>query len=179
MSGPQPASRLHLRRRRDDDLPVLARLLEEQQPTTEYPLRWPLPFPVRDFLVRPGEEAAWVAELDGEVVGHVAVATAVGVVAEAFLEAVGTVRFSTVSVLFVGLPATGHGVGGALLGHAAAYIRGTGRLPVLDVVSTHRRVVDLYLRHGWREVGTARPEWLPDDRPDVLLLALGTLDTEH
>jgi GNAT superfamily N-acetyltransferase len=28
---------------------------------------------VEDFLVRPGEERAWVAEIDGRVVGHVAV----------------------------------------------------------------------------------------------------------
>jgi hypothetical protein len=37
-------------------------LLGEQQPVTAYPLRWPLPFPVEQFLVRETEEDAWVAE---------------------------------------------------------------------------------------------------------------------
>ena len=47
-----------IRARRDDDLPELARVLAEQQPVTRYPLRWPLPFPVEQFLVRATEEIA-------------------------------------------------------------------------------------------------------------------------
>jgi len=50
-----------IRPRRDDDVAVLADLLIEQQPVSRYPYRWPLPFPVEDFLVRDGEQAAWVA----------------------------------------------------------------------------------------------------------------------
>ena len=54
-------------------MPVLADLLTEQRPVSRYPYRWPLPFPVEAFLVHDHEQAAWVAELNGTVAGHVMV----------------------------------------------------------------------------------------------------------
>jgi hypothetical protein len=30
----------------------------------------------------------------------------------------------------------------------------------------------MYAAAGWREVGRARPRWLPADRPDVVVMVL-------
>ena len=166
-----------IRERRPDDLPVLARLLGEQQAATSYPQRWPLPFPVEEFLVRPGELAAWVAvEEDaagGAVVGHVSVteltdgrmaqewATATGRTAEGRAE---------VSVLFVAGDHVGSGIGGTLLDTALADIRRRGLTPMLDVVGEDTSAGHFYRRRGWRTVGTARPPWLPDHRPDLAFM---------
>ncbi|WP_392467069.1 hypothetical protein ACF3NS_15025 [Arsenicicoccus cauae] len=65
-----------IRPRRDEDVPELARLLIEQQPTSGYSYRNPLPFPPQEFVRREGELAAFVAERDGELLGHVAVVSA-------------------------------------------------------------------------------------------------------
>ena len=161
-----------LRVRRDAALPRLVALLAEQQPVTAYPLRWPLPFPVEEFLVRPTEEAAWVVELDGEVVGHVSVAGPGEELAPLLEPMVGTDRLAMVSVLYVGLGTVGRGLGGLLLDRAVEAIRASGRVPVLDVVPTHERAVGLYRSRGWREVGRLRPDWLPADRPDLLVMVL-------
>ena len=62
-----------VRPRTPGDLPALVRSLGEQQPTSSYPMRWPLPFPVEQFIVREGQERSWVVVLGGRVVGHVGV----------------------------------------------------------------------------------------------------------
>lgn len=163
-----------VRPRREADLPALERLLTEQREAgSEYPLRWPLPFPVRDFLVRPTERHAWVAEDAGGLLGHVAV-TRLGDLGPAFAAAlgVGADEMAAVSGLFTGLRARGRGAGGLLLDTAVARVRAQGLRPVLDVVPTHAAAVGLYRSRGWLEVGSVRPAWLPDGRPDLLLMAL-------
>ena len=63
---------LVVRPRLAEDVPALCELVMRQQPLTQYPFRNPLPFPVEDFVVRSGELAAWVAELEpASPVGHV------------------------------------------------------------------------------------------------------------
>ncbi|MBD8870446.1 GNAT family N-acetyltransferase [Nocardioides sp. MJB4] len=154
-------------------MPELVRLLGEQQPSSGYPVRWPLPFPVEEFLVRDDEERAWVAEVDGRVVGHAAVGQVRDLgVREVLRGATGGVGVAAISVLFVAVDLVGRGVGGRLLDEAVAFIRGTGRLPVLDVVRTHGTAVEVYRHRGWQVVGEARPAWLPADREPVLLMAL-------
>ncbi len=161
-----------IRARRPADVPGLVALLAEQQPTSRYPLRWPLPFPVEQFLVRSTEEAAWVAEVDGVLAGHVAVTLPTGELAEAFARAHPGREVAEVSVLFTGLAARGSGVGGRLLDTAVAAIRDGGRTPALDVLPGHSVAVQVYRHRGWVEVARARPAWLPPDQPDVLLLVL-------
>jgi GNAT superfamily N-acetyltransferase len=163
---------VRVRRREADDLPALVEVLGEQQPSSSYPLRWPLPFPVEQFLVRPGERAAWVAETDGRVVGHVAVGDLDDGLGPVFAEAVGGTDLALLAVLFVGLDTVGQGVGALLHDAAVSWIRGEGKMPVLDVVPTHARAVEFYRRRGWREVGRLRPGWLPADRPALTLMAL-------
>lgn len=164
-----------VRPRREGDVDGLVAMLTEQreaEPSSEYPLRWPLPFPVRDFVVRSTEEHAWVAE-DGVLLGHVAV-TGLGDLAPAFAEALGTDPddLRAVSGLFTRLAARGTGLGARLLEVAVRRIRDGGHRPVLDVVPTHAAAVSLYRSRGWREVGRLRPAWLPPERPDLLLMTL-------
>jgi GNAT superfamily N-acetyltransferase len=159
-----------VRRRRPEDLQTLVTLLAEQQPVTAYPLRWPLPFPVEQFLVRPDELAAWVVELDGVVTGHVSVAVPDAELGPLLADLAGTDRLALVAVLFVGLGAGGQGLGGLLLDTAVAFIRESGRVPVLDVVPEHDRAVGLYRSRGWHEIGRLRPAWLPEDRAALLVM---------
>ena len=164
-----------VRPRRPDDVPALVRLLGEQQAATAYPLRWPLPFPTEQFVVRTGEQAAWVAEVAGAVTGHVAVSGPEP--GEELTEAVrgmlGHESFALVTVLFVGLEHAGRGLGGRLLDTATDWIRAQGRTPVLDVVPTHDRAVALYVSRGWREIGRLRLAWLPPDGPALLVMTPG------
>lgn len=165
-------STVRIRPRRPGDLPRLVELLGEQQPTSLYPLRWPLPFPPEEFIVRSSEEAAWVAEVDGDVAGHVAVTRVTDELDPLFRRACPDRDLASVSALFTGLAVRGLGVGGRLLDTAVAAVRDSGRLPVLDVLPAHSTAVEVYRHLGWVEVGTARPAWLPDHQPDVVLMVL-------
>ena len=170
-----PFDGIAVRERTAADLPVLTEVLAAQQPVTGYPQRWPLPWPVEQFLVRQGELGAWVAELDGKVVGHVSVTTTdPGEETDGWVAGSGrpSEELAAVSVLFVDHTLSGRGVGSVLLDHAVGFIRAAGLLPVLDVVQETDRAVRLYLRKGWRVVGEARPWWLPDDLLPVLLMVL-------
>lgn len=165
-----------VRPRREADVDGLVAVLTEQreaEPSSEYPLRWPLPFPVRDFVVRATEEHAWVAERGGQLLGHVAV-TALGDLGPVFGEALDTDPdgLRAVSGLFTALSARGTGLGARLLDVAVHRVRDDGHRPVLDVVPTHTAAVGLYRSRGWREVGRLRPAWLPAERPDLVLMTL-------
>ena len=95
---------LTIRPRDADDVAALVGILEAQQPGSGYPVRWPLPFPVEDFIARPSEVAAWVAVDDGAVVGHVALTdVAVGWEADGWCAGTGlpASALAAVSVLFV------------------------------------------------------------------------------
>lgn len=169
------SSDVTLRDREPADLPRLVEVLAAQQAGSGYPVRWPLPFPAEEFVVRSGELGAWVAEVDGVVAGHVALLhPATGWEAEAFRDALGlpSERMATVSTLFVDPERRGGGVGTRLIDVAVARARALGRVPVLDVVQEHSPAAALYRRRGWRVVGEVRPHWLPADRRPVLLMTL-------
>ncbi len=161
-----------IRERRAEDLPELVRLLGEQQAATHYPVRWPLPIPVEDFIARTTEERAWVAEVDGHAVGHVAVCRLGGPLRDAFVEATGTEDLAELAVLFVAAETVGTGVGGRLHDTAVDWIRASGRRPVLDVVPIHDQALEVYLHRGWRTVGEVRPVWLAEDFPTLRLMTL-------
>jgi len=171
-----------IRERRPEDLPELEEVLSAQAPLSGYPHRWPLPFPVEEFLVRPGELGAWVAVVDGRIAGHVATTdVSVNWMAEHWSAALGRPghELGEVSILFVDHTLAGSGVGGALLELAVAEIRGLGREPVLDVVGEDTKVGLFYRRRGWVVAGHARPQWLPDGEPDVALMVLPEADSDE
>lgn len=166
------------------DLPRLVDVLTEQQPLSHYPFRWPLPFPAEQFIARADELAAWVAEIDGVVVGHVCVQSVRG---EAVTHAHDddaldrawsrahdrpVDQLATVSALFTALSARGKGAGGALLDTAVAWIRAQGLAPCLDVVQRHSVAKSIYEKRGWVTAGEARPPWLPDGEPPVVAMIL-------
>ena len=167
------SSATRVRPRVPEDVSALVEVLTEQRPGSGYPLRWPLPYPVERFIIRPYEEMAWVAERDGALLGHVMVGqvdddeTAAIITAET-----GEAELAIVSVLFVAQNARGHGIGRLLLDTAVTWAREHARMPVLDVVPKHRGAMQFYRHLGWSDVGCIRPEWLPDDQDDVVLMAL-------
>lgn len=173
-------SRPLVRPRRDEDLPLLLEILERQQEQTQYPFSWPPPGDPVEFVRRPTELAAWVAEVDGRVVGHVGLHRVspddelAGLGARAHGVPVGRLR--AVEVLFVDRGVGGRGVGSALLATATEHALADGGAPVLDVVSEHEGPVALYLRRGWQVVGRFRPGWLPEDLEPVLVMVLPLSD---
>ena len=142
----------------------MCELLMRQQPLTQYPFRNPLPFPVEQFVQRPGELAAWVAEEDGRVVGHVSV-TEVGEhhLGPRWAEAVGRTvpELAAVSVLVVDPEVTGRGIARSLLDTCEQHARELGRVPVLEVLSLQQRAAGVYASRGWRAIGEEAPDWLP------------------
>lgn len=172
-----------IRLRHDADLPPLGQALLEQQAASRYPHRHPLPMAAEDFIVRRGELAAWVAEVDGVPVGHVAISTppdpdSVGAgdadVIRAWTRAHGRTHdaLGEVNVFFTATAARGTGAGHALLTTAVQALGERGLAPCLDVVPTSEAALRLYRRSGWREVGTARPGWLAADVDDVVVMVL-------
>ena len=165
-----------IRIRSADDLPALIEMLGRQQAESRYPMRWPLPFPVQDFLVRETEVAAWVVEVDGALGGHVSVCLVPpGVVADGYRTALGAPAMDglrLISVLLVDDRLRGSGLGRVLLDHAVAWIRTHDLQPALDVLPVHGAALRLYERSGWVGVGDVRPEWLPDGEPDMTLMLL-------
>lgn len=170
-----------IRPRREEDLPVLCQALLEQQPFSGYPHRDPMSGPARDFIVRPRQIAAWVAELDGAPVGHIAISNPPDPVAVGAAHAViirawedGHERPHTelgeVCVFFVAITARGLGIGAALLDTALDDLAARGLAACLDVVPTHGDALRLYGRTGWTEAGHGRPDWLADTAPDVIAL---------
>ena len=163
-----------LRERVPGDVPELVRLLLDQQPVSHYPVRAPLPFPAAEFVARRTDEVAWVAEVDGSLAGHVSVARVSPVpVADRFAAAPARhgSSLAQLTALFVGLDHVGRGLGGLLHDTALAWIVGTGRQPVLEVVDHSGGARGMYARRGWVELDRVRPGWLPDGAPDVVLMA--------
>lgn len=168
-------SELSIRPRRDADIPRLIGILDRQQAETQYPLRWPWPGDLGQFLRRPSEVEAWVAEIDDRVVGHVALQrVADDELGEMWAGAHGVPisELLCVSVLFADRRLARRGIGSALLAQATRHAQAAGAALVLDVVAGHHEPLNLYLREGWVEVGRARPDWLPSSDEPVHVMIL-------
>ena len=172
-----------IRPRRDADLVELGQMLLEQQPVSGYPHHMPLRSTAEAFIRRPGQRAAWVAEEDGRLLGHVAIsvpadpATLPEGDADLIREWMGAHdrphdRLGEVVLLFTSLAAAGTGVGRRLLATAVAAMDEGGLAPCLDVHAHGAGALRLYHRTGWQEVGRARPTWLDADSPDVVVMVL-------
>ena len=165
---------LVIRDRRDEDLPALVALLGRQQAETRYPYIWPFPDVIEKFLKRSTELRAWVAELDGELVGHIAVASVDDDVlgrSWAAAHRVAVAELRCVSVFFADISRAGQGIGSRLLEHATAYASAEG-YPVLDVVAAQEVPVNLYLRRGWQLIETTQAPWHPGTDLPIHLMIL-------
>ena len=144
-----------IRRRRPKDLPACARLLRVVYAEGQYPVYWPEA--PRAWLADEEVIGAYVAERQGELLGHVAISR-VGldpVSAMRWREITGRSpsELAGVSRLFVRPRVAGAGIGSALLEVAVAEIRARGLRPVLEVVTASRDAIALYEARGWRLAG--------------------------
>ncbi|OIK25086.1 GNAT family N-acetyltransferase [Streptomyces malaysiense] len=144
-------------------------LLAEVHRRDGYPENWPER--PGDWLARPSLFAAWVAELEGRIVGHVGLSDGgaedrapglwsrrAGVPVEAT---------AVLSRLFVSPAVRGRGVGALLMERAAGEARRRGRHPVLDVLTSDTSAVALYERLGWTLLDTVDQRWSPTETVTV------------
>lgn len=156
-----------MRERAAEDLPACVRTLEAVHTSNAYPVRWPAD--PAGWLSPAGSTAAWIAELDGAVVGHMCVVRGVEDPLVTALTGAGPDRLSAVSRLFVAPDARGRGIGAALLAAGSAYASARGLRLMLDVVDDGGPAVALYERSGWQLVDRRLADWTtPEgDRPPI------------
>ena len=95
-----------------------------------------------------GLDDAWVAELDGRLVGHVAVTPG-----------------RHLSRFFVAVDARGSGAGSALLAHVEAWADEQALALTLDVVEHNTDAQALYEHRGWQPTGRVPATWVSDTGP--------------
>jgi len=150
-----------VRTREPADLPACVALLRRVHEISGYPSRWPDDpggwITPRDLV------AAWVAEHDGQIAGHVALIR--GMQVERLLRATGLPpdELGGVIRLYVDPVIRRQGLAQALLDAAAAAAVAHGLLPVLDVVADSHPAIALYERAGWQFVGTQPATWVDPD----------------
>ena len=146
---------LVIRPRGPGDVDEIAAIADEVQERDGYPGK--RPHDMRTFMVDDGALGGWVAELDGRIVGHVALhRSSLPVVMNRAREAAGASSDSELAVvarLVVDPRARRVGAGRALLDQAAATAWELGRHPVLDVVTRFEAACALYASAGWSHVG--------------------------
>ena len=111
------------------------------------------------FLESPRAEAAWVAEVDEIIVGHVAVHQTTGIRAmdvASSISGVAKERLRVVARLLVDPCYRGQGIGSNLLRTATDYILTSGFQPMLDVGAAFSPAIRLYESNGWGRVGEVR-----------------------
>ncbi|WP_433162250.1 N-acetyltransferase family protein [Kribbella sp. CA-247076] len=143
-----------IRERADADVATCVELLRDVHDLAGYPVNWPAD--PRQWLTPVEGLGCWVAEVDGRVVGHVAL-TADGP------------DGAQVERLFVDPKATRAGVGRQLLAHCVTMAAQFGRRLSLEVVDQPgAAAIALYRRAGWRETGRTPIDW-GGDRASHLL----------
>jgi GNAT superfamily N-acetyltransferase len=145
-----------IRCRIESDLPQAAAGLVTVHASDGYPVEG-VSEPER-WLTPAGMLRAWVAEIGGDVVGHVAVSRPDGEEAvDLWLRRSGsdTAAVAVLARLFVVPEARGQAVGAALTHAATAYAEAQGLRLVLDVMAKDTAAIRLYTGLGWTELGTA------------------------
>ncbi|WP_330294605.1 GNAT family N-acetyltransferase [Streptomyces sp. NBC_00503] len=138
-------------------------MLAEVHGCDGYPLNWP-EYP-GEWLTQPSLLAAWVAVLDGRVVGHIGLSRSGDGDAAAGLwsrrEGAPVESSAVVSRLFVSPAARGHGIGARLMARAVQDAQRRALHPVLDVLAADKSAAALYERLGWTLLGTVDQRWGP------------------
>ncbi len=158
-----------VRPRTDHDLDACARVLAAVHEQDGYPVNWPER--PKLWLTPAPLVAAWVAELDDRVVGHIGLShpddTDAAPGLWAARAAVGAETTAVVNRLFVSPAARGHGIGALLVARATAEARGRALHPVLDVVESDVAAATLYERLGWHHLATVEQRWSPEQTVKV------------
>jgi GNAT superfamily N-acetyltransferase len=145
---------VQIRLRTDGDVDACVRMAEVVHERDGYPAY--VATGLRDFLVTSDALEVWVAEDDGQVIGHVALhGHTIPAVLDIASQAVGrpVSGLGVVARLLVDPEARQHGAGEALLEVATAKSWALGLWPILDVCSRFSAAIALYERQGWRRVG--------------------------
>ncbi|MFF7949616.1 GNAT family N-acetyltransferase [Streptomyces griseorubiginosus] len=150
-----------VRPRTDDDVEACVRVLEQVHRGDGYPVNWPAR--PGAWLSQPAGLGAWVAELDGRLVGHVGLSRSAedDMAPGLWSERHGTSRelAAVVGRLFVAPWARGHGIGALLMARVTEEARHRGLHPVLDVVASDAAAAALYERLGWTRLATVEQRW--------------------
>ncbi len=156
-----------IRRRRHEDLPACVSVLADTHRTSAYPVNWPSD--PEGWLTPGGLLDAWVAEVAGVVVGHVALIEARARTARAWAKHTGSPSSAAaeVSRLCVSRAARGRSIGRLLLETADAGARELGLPTVLGVLDESVDAIALYDRAGWLRMSTVDFEF-PDGRTTVM-----------
>lgn len=147
-------ARIEIRRRTDDDLPGLVRILRRVHERDGYPARWPAD--PAGWLTPAAAVDAWIAIANGVLVGH------------ALLE-LGPPGEGHVSRLFTAVDSRGAGVGVRLLDTVVAAARARDLRPVLTVDTAAPTPIGLYERAGWVRTDTYPATWTRGDGSPVEL----------
>jgi ribosomal protein S18 acetylase RimI-like enzyme len=150
----EPAAAI-IRPRADADLPALGRVLAQVHELDGYPVEGvadPVAWLVSDRLL-----GAWVAEMDGEPVGHVALARSSegDDAVRLWIERTGA-DIDSIAVLgrlFVHPTARGYRVGQRLTITATHAAHDLGRRAVLDVMTKDAAAIRTYETLGWQRIG--------------------------
>ncbi|HEY4830303.1 MAG TPA: GNAT family N-acetyltransferase [Solirubrobacteraceae bacterium] len=164
-----------LRPRRSEDLESCVALLRDVHEADGYPTVWPAN--PAHWLAGGDSLAAWVAEEDGAVLGHLAVhRISAARAGPPWREAlpVPVDRLAVVSRFFVSTRARGRGIGGTLMTRAEEHAAENDLRLVLDVAMQNGAAIAFYERRGWRRVGTA--ELALSAAPWTLHVAVFALD---
>ena len=143
-----------VRPRRPTDLPGCVQALWPVHLADGYPIHWP--DDPAAWIDPPGLSAAWVAESDGEIVGHI------GVVDGPDPFGIGSGATSVVTRLFIRPIARGTGLAAALLAAARLRARSSDRALLLEVIDG-TPAVRTYERLGWRLQDIRRSTWTARD----------------
>lgn len=161
-----------LRPRQPDDIDACVALLAGVHAASGYPMYWPVD-PAK-WLTSDNLLAAWVAEDERTVIGHVALRGAEDQTsAPAWAAATGLPphQLGDVAKLFVAPSARGRGIGATLLSEACAEAHRRGLSPVLEVLDHDRAAIALYERAGWRRVASESIPWARAEGAPMLLHA--------
>jgi GNAT superfamily N-acetyltransferase len=153
--------RCRIRPRSESDLHECVRVLAEVHEHDGYPTNWP--DRPATWLARPDLLEAWVAELDGQVMGHIALSPhGDGDLAPVLWSGRAGTSIedaAVISRLFVSPKARSRGVGALLVAQAVSGAHERGLHPVLDVVATDTAAAALYERMGWSRLGCVHQRW--------------------
>lgn len=170
-----------VRRREASDLDGCVGVLAEVHDHDGYPVNWPAR--PGEWLTQPSLIAAWVAELNGRLVGHIGLSRSsqgdVAPVLWSRRDDVPVGQTAVISRLFVSPSARGHGVGALLMARAAREAQEGGLHPVLDVVASDVSAAALYERLGWSLLGTVDQQWSPTQTVTVHCYAAPVRSDTH
>lgn len=156
--------RLIVREREPRDLDALEVIAAEVQANDGYPGKRPRD--LRSFLVADDALGAWIAELDGQVVGHVALhASSLPVVMDRARQALGASaddELAVVARLIVDPRKRRIGAGRALLEYAVGAAQHRRRHAILDVVTRYEAAIALYESAGWMNAGEVEMRFADD-----------------